>query len=132
MKFEIELPAELGNEQDGWFEPTGEYRSPRKGELFILDDSHIAEAASDLDGAKIIVRKCDEWPTWLGGWGFAMDGNKVVYWYSVEPVMKDGFWDCGSTCIDVADLLLFDPRLAAVIPKITDWKKPVKNPRFKG
>lgn len=122
------------------YEPTGEFRVPRKGEFCISQRgtpvTFMSEQYTEPDAyPRIILREAWEWPSWLKGWGIAMDECGAMYLYEEEPVMceKTGTWDeQGEENYRSVDCL--NPWWVEVRgltpPTITDWKTPILNPNY--
>lgn len=96
MKFEIDINVDLtlnGEE----YEPTGEFREPKDGEVFITQHGKAELLRKAIPGCpRIILRKKWKWPKWLKARYIAMDNDGNWYAYSerpTRPTWDTGFWD---------------------------------------
>ena len=128
MKYEIELPdvLELGRVR---YEPTGEFRNVKDGEVFLNSSGMCERSCHDLGFPRIILRPVWTWPDALKGWGIAADRDGQLWWHETEAILDESEWDSDGEIFDIepaATMLGFTP------PTIHDWTKPILNPRWKG
>jgi hypothetical protein len=117
---EIEIP-------DG-YEFVG-VRTPKRGELYVMNPGEVNTAAFDWGNSPVIVvRKAWAWPSWLKAVWIAMDRDGVWRAYLTEPRRSDAYasWS-GSAQLNLGkgDSLYFD----FAPPPCDDWKTSLrKNP----
>lgn len=132
VKYQIELPDEIRDAAGNRYEPTGEWRRPKKGEWLLNIVGCAEKAAYDFEIHYYpILRPIWQWPDWLGGWGIASDIKGELYWYQkpARSVFNTWLSDSGPACsVDV--IAAIHPSF--VPPTITDWTQPVINPKWKG
>lgn len=129
MKYEIELPNEML--KDGVaYEPTGEFRNPKKGEAILWLRS-VTITGRDFDESEpyIILRPKWVWPEWLGGWGFTKQLGRVS-WLSGPALIEGTTWRTYGDCeiVSADTLAMIYPGFVA--PRIDDLKQPIINPNW--
>jgi len=138
MRLTIDIPDEVRDRDGKRYEPTGEFRLPVAGDRFLMSDKNanytlVGCAAGDYTSLPaVIIRPVWTWPEWLGGWGIAQGTCGRIMWHSHEPEFSVASgWvaaNNGRTLVmDSVKMILpaFTP------PTITDWTKPILNPRWK-
>lgn len=127
MKYLIELPDVIKDEDGNEYEPTGEFRKPKKGEHFFSVYSTVCVAIYDFSSeSHIILRRKWMWPTWLKGWGIAMDANGRIYVFAEKPIREIVTWQPIN-----GGFVQWVPEVLGPPPPITDWTKPILNPNYK-
>lgn len=117
------------------YEPTGEFRKPIAGEV-MLTAKGPEKAVHNQMFSKIILRETWTWPSWLKGWGIAMDSDGSIWLHEHEPVYEadTGEWIPGkvASAIGLDDDGVFrwwltDHSMSA--PPVTR-DKPILNPNY--
>jgi len=128
MKYEIELPDMM--HRDVRYEPTGEFRAPKVGDWFLNVNGNVEYADFNLESnVRIILRPVWTWPEWLGGYCFAMNENGGMLWHSTQCQRVPNIWLSAGHQATMSTLVAIHPGFTP--PTITDWTKPIINPRWK-
>ena len=128
MKVLIELPDVIRDKSGNEYEATGERRPPKTHDTFLGVDCVAHVAAFDFRDNHIILRRKWTWPTWLEGWGIAMDANGSCFAFAKRPERSTYTWQ---PQYDGA-FFRWCPKLLGPPPPITDWTQPILNPNYKG
>ncbi len=115
------------------YEPTGEYREPLKGEWLLNDSRRVQVAHENWFCSRHILRPIWTWPEWLKGWGIVKNGEGGLLVLCQSPVSirspSSKLWDFCN--VRAETLGTFEIHCDFTPPVITDWTKPIINPRWK-
>ena len=129
VEYKIMLPRLV---RDGVeYEPAGEFRVPLDREYWL---NACGEVSRNVNSNSVlphaILRPAWKWPEWLGGWGFAMDKDGLIYWHEHEPRQRHSDWGMqDGRMFAASDIVLTHPSF--YVPTITDWTQPILNPNYK-
>ena len=126
----ITIPCPEGLDLTKW-EVVG-YRNPVAGEHYLYGGRVCLAKQFGYVSEYLIVRPVQqpyEFPEWFTGWGWAMDKNGVRWLYESPPQQDETAWQptAGEVCRGAQAAMFRFPA-----PQITDWTKPVINPRWRG
>jgi hypothetical protein len=125
MLYQINLPDEIKGADGVLYEPTGEFRCPKRGERFLESDGTVSNAVGDFRYANaIILRKKWQWPAWLKAKCIAMDESGLIYVYEKIPTLGRASWRNGG------NYFCWYPEILGPAPPITDWQTPIINPHL--
>jgi hypothetical protein len=125
MLYQINLPDEIKDADGVLYEPTGEWRCPKRGERFLESDGTANNAVGDFRYVNaIILRPKWHWPAWLKAKCIAMDENGCIWAYRDMPTRASQMWIGGGNTVRWHEALL------GPAPPITDWQTPIINPNL--
>jgi hypothetical protein len=125
MLYQINLPDEIKGADGVLYEPTGEFRCPKRGERFLESDGTVSNAVGDFRYANaIILRPKWHWPAWLKAKCIAMDKSGHIHVYGEMPTKGNCIW------LSDGSLFRWHPSMVGPAPPITDWETPIINPNL--